>query len=59
MLVDQVFKKLEKRPEDYLMPLDSAVRHQAERGPRATAIYPGPAAAAAMPVQGAREIGCV
>ena len=31
----------------------------AERGPRAAAIYPGPAAAAAMPVQGAREIGCV
>ncbi len=46
-------------PEDYLMPLDSSVRHQAERGPRAAAIYPGPAAAAAMPVQGAREIGCV
>ena len=31
----------------------------AERGPRAAAIYPGPAAATAMPVQGAREIGCV
>ena len=28
----------------------------AERGPRAAAIYPGPAAAAAMPVQGAHPI---